>query len=584
MKPHTQTGTPPPAVDPFSTRSIDAHSQSTPHVDVELRGPAAPLPAQISRFEVRRQLGAGGYGVVYLAYDPLLQREIALKVSRHPLAWSGGGPETYLREARIAARLKHPHVVTIYEAGITPEHGVYIAMEFVEGETLFQRLQRGPLGIEQAASLCGQIAGAMHAGHQLGLVHRDLKPSNVLLDAAGNAKVCDFGLALEENVQAQARGTTSGTWRYMSPEQVRGEAHLLDGRSDLWSLGIILYECLVARHPFHGESLEEIRDEILNRDPKPVRQINDAIPAGLDELCRKCLQRELPNRIRSGADFRRDLQRAVQPATRKLGLGAWVGLALCGVLLAGLFAALWWNRGQPSLPPRPGPAVAKEGQGQKPPGLQQPGAGEKGLVTVKSLVGSQHASYYQGQLISGGGGLKAATSTLELLSFGTLGENDRLEISLEQLRWTGGIGLFFAHRQIGTAGNEGAAFQAVVVEQARPTGSKALWFHYDYPDNDRRFWRGEILSSLPLGELANQPLHLSLQLNQGTIAELRIGDRPFPPPSLAARRLVRSATSGPGEFGLLLNHSGGSVKALSINGGRRLFTLPARGEESSGRP
>src|SRR5262249_2043637 len=154
----------------------------------------------------------------------------------------------------LAARLKHPHVITVYDVGCCSETGVFIAMEYVEGETLAQRLSRGRPGILETLRWCAQIAAAIHEGHKLKLVHRDLKPSNILLDRAGNVKVCDFGLALHEDAQHDRRGEVSGTHPYMSPEQVHGNSHLLDGRTDIWSMGVILYECLAGSRPFRGET------------------------------------------------------------------------------------------------------------------------------------------------------------------------------------------------------------------------------------------------------------------------------------------------------------------------------------------
>lgn len=293
------------------------------------------VPQQISRFVIRKRLGDGGFGTVYLAHDPILDREIALKVPRGRAAWDAEQTKSFLEEARIAVRLKHPHVITVHEAGTSEDGGVFIAMEYVAGETLSGRLKRGKLSIPDAVRICGQIAEAMHAGHKLGLVHRDLKPANILLDGDGNVKVCDFGLALQEEVQHARRGEMSGTLRYMSPEQLSGNSHLLDGRSDVWSLGVILYECLSGRQPFRGDTRDAVSEEILHRDPKPLRQIDDTIPLALDELCQRCLRRDIANRLPTALDFQQGL---AQVTSRQSGRTFRWGPAIGGAVV--LFAAI----------------------------------------------------------------------------------------------------------------------------------------------------------------------------------------------------------------------------------------------------
>jgi hypothetical protein len=308
---------------------------------------AGPVPTQILRFRILRPLGSGGFGCVYLAYDPTLDREIALKVPRESAGWADDQTQKFLEEARIAARLKHPHVIAIYDAGRTEDGGVFIAMENVAGESLAERLKRGKLSVPETVRILGQVADAMRHAHKLNLLHRDLKPSNILLDHSGNAKVCDFGLALHEDAQHDHRGEISGTLAYMSPEQIDGNSHLLDGRSDIWSLGVILYECLSGRRPFRGGDWQQTREEILTRDPKPLRQLDDSIPEALDDLCRKCFRRNVPDRLPTAQDFRQALtgtERENGPAKRRLTLAAMGAVLFCAALAAG---GGWYFFGNP---------------------------------------------------------------------------------------------------------------------------------------------------------------------------------------------------------------------------------------------
>lgn len=313
-----------------------------------------PLPAKIDRFRILDRLGQGAFGVVYLAHDPVLDREIALKTPQRRGGWSAERLQSFLQEARTAARLKNPHVVTVYEAGTCDEADVYIAMEWIAGESLDKRLRRGKLSVEEAVRVCDHIAIAVQQAHKLGLVHRDLKPSNVLIDRDGNAHVCDFGLALFENQQAHYRGEVSGTLPYMSPEQVRGEAHLLDGRTDVWSMGVILYECLSGKRPFQASERLALEESILTRDPKPLRQIDETLPKPLDELCQRCLDREPRNRLRSAVDFREALKAQARTATRPRKRLKFV-LAIGALLLASVAAisAAAWSRFSAGVMPAP---------------------------------------------------------------------------------------------------------------------------------------------------------------------------------------------------------------------------------------
>lgn len=262
----------------------------------------APPPVAIGRYPLRAKLGEGAFGTVYLAHDLDLDRQVAIKVPKLARGASARTIDSFLREARTAARLKHPGIVAIYDIGRGSDDSWYIVMEYVAGKSLRQILEVEKVPADRAAQILQQAAVAVHHAHKQGLVHRDLKPGNILVDDDGQVKIADFGLALHEDWQRSRAGERAGTRSYMSPEQIRGDVHRLDGRSDIWSLGVILYEMLTSRRPFAGTP-EQTEDEILHRQPKPLRQIDDAIPPELEAICLKCLAKGADQRYSSARDL-----------------------------------------------------------------------------------------------------------------------------------------------------------------------------------------------------------------------------------------------------------------------------------------
>jgi serine/threonine protein kinase len=244
--------------------------------------------------------------VVYLAHDEQLQRLVAIKVPHRRRVSRPEDAEVYLTEARIVAKLDHPHIVPVYDVGSTGDCPVFIVSKFIEGSTLTRKIKEDRPSFGGAAELLATVAGALHYAHRKGVVHRDIKPGNILLDATGQPHVADFGLALkEENVGTGP--TFAGTPAYASPEQAREEGHRVDGRSDVFSLGVVFYELLVGQRPFRGETREELLEQITSVEARPPRQVDDTIPKELERICLKALAKRASERYTTAKDMADDL-------------------------------------------------------------------------------------------------------------------------------------------------------------------------------------------------------------------------------------------------------------------------------------
>ena len=272
---------------------------------------------QLGPYRVLSLLGAGGMGEVYLAEDARLARKVALKMLPLPFVADPDRVRRFANEARAASALNHPNIITIYDIGqVDATH--YIATEYVEGETLRARVKAGRIEMLEAVRIAAQVAEALHAAHTAGITHRDIKPENIVLRPDGYVKVLDFGLAkLAEQSENYAEslspspqthpGLIIGTIKYMSPEQALNQP--VDGRTDLWSLGVVLYEMITERAPFTGSSQASIFDAILNHAPAPVTDFDVELPVELHSIINRALEKNCELRYQTAFDLRADLQR-----------------------------------------------------------------------------------------------------------------------------------------------------------------------------------------------------------------------------------------------------------------------------------
>jgi serine/threonine protein kinase len=261
---------------------------------------------KIGRYEIRRELGAGTYGTVYRAYDPLLRRPVALKVPHPHVLAAGDALERFRREAEVVAQLRHPLIVPIYDAGLN-KPPYYIASAFIEGITLDKVLAESPIDLAPGVEIITKLAEALAYAHARKIIHRDVKPANVILDAQGNPQLTDFGLAYRPQSAAKLTqsGMGLGTPAYMAPEQMRGDP---GAAGDQWSLGVMLYEIMCGRRPFDG-SVEHVIVQVFQQDPPTPRSIRPEIPAELEAICLKTLRKDSSQRYPDCGALAEDLRR-----------------------------------------------------------------------------------------------------------------------------------------------------------------------------------------------------------------------------------------------------------------------------------
>ncbi|HEX8115646.1 MAG TPA: protein kinase, partial [Pyrinomonadaceae bacterium] len=307
-----------------ASKSSSSKSSSRKGARRKAQGPPEVVPGRttLGAYRVLEKIGAGGMGTVYLAKDTRLGRRVALKLLPAHFARDEGLVRRFEQEARAASALNHPNILTVHEIGEDAGR-LFIVTEFVEGKTLRERMWEGRFSVTDALDVCAQVAGALAKAHAGGIVHRDVKPENVMLDEEGHVKVLDFGIAkqvaaspsVDTEAPTSARvntasGVVLGTTTYMSPEQVRGQE--LDGRSDVWSLGCVLYEMLAARAPFEEKNFGDLVVSILHRNPPPLKDLAPEVPDDAAALVARALAKRREDRFESAKEFRDELRRVAR--------------------------------------------------------------------------------------------------------------------------------------------------------------------------------------------------------------------------------------------------------------------------------
>ena len=268
---------------------------------------------RVGKYQIVSPLGAGGFSSVFLAHDATANLPVAMKFLKNGESGDiNRNVECIINEANVLSKIEHPAIPKVYDAGKDEDGNPWVAMEFIKGESLYQKLATDRLSLVEVLRLLVKISMAVHEIHKCGFAHRDIKPDNIIIGLDGEPRILDYGLALHENSQKDKSGERAGTTAFMSPEQVRGQSENLDGRTDIWSLGVILYLVVAKRLPFQGETKKDIRTDILGKPVRPPRQIRDNVATvELEAICFRALKKDPEARYPTALDFAEALRNAI---------------------------------------------------------------------------------------------------------------------------------------------------------------------------------------------------------------------------------------------------------------------------------
>ena len=515
--------------------------------------------ALLGRYRLEKIVGRGGMGVVWLGFDPQLSRQVAIKTVRPEFMLRSNALSLFLEEGRRLAGLNHPGILPAYDCG--SDDGIcYLVSEFVPGGTLASLLKQGPLSFARIRELVAHVADAAHHAHLRGIVHRDIKPGNILLREDGKPLLADFGLAIAEDEQLQESPGTLGTYGYMAPEQLQDQSRFVDGRADVYSLGVMLYQMLTGRLPFVATTPSEYRELALHSEPRPPRSIREDIPADLEAICLKCLARRPVDRYTTAGDLAAALRS--QPGQQFQGRSWLIGGAAAVVLLLIAFAFRPW------LWPQPG---AAENQPRVQPASSAPEvsiettapAGRTLRVSELKVSNGPPANW---GLKDRGQALWFLSEDLVLFQLGDYQSGDLdFSVELEQSGWTGGLGIFWGFSDCRDEPGW-KQYESLQLRKSAGTGLELV-------ASQRRFKvaalqvSGTTELAVHRWELSGAKTHrIGFQIRQGELTALQLDDENLSDLLRARSTGVQPVPAVKGSFGLLNTRSHGAYLRPVLNG------------------